>query len=242
MVKLFISFFTLLSFFSNTNITKSNVKDDIIKVNKAYSLKSTYSFNISYSLYKNKYSKTPLETQNGKYIKYYNQQISNVGSIQSVYLEDALIVTDKSSKSMIVSKPQAEMHSFSNSLNIDSMLNANTEAKYLGEINGIKSYYFKINKDLRSEFESITIHIDTNTYFISKISYLLSKASKYHPEDENETAEKMRLDIVFSNINLKPNIVKSKFKTSFYFKKNHGILIGVGNYKSYSIINNLNIQ
>lgn len=232
--------FSFQLFASGSDYSKK-ATEDLNKINDVYKNTAEISMDIKYMVYKSVTDKSPLKTQKGFYRKSGTYFHSSLMGIETIKTEKQKITIDDAAKKMFVYKVTPDEEPGYSNINVEEVLKNYTSVDYTDVGGGKKAYTFGFEK-YNFAYESITIIFHEKTYFLNKIIIVLKpqKEDIHYYGNKTKKApakEKSKLEIEYTDIELKANTDKSVFNESNYFINQKGKPTCTGKYKGYSLFN-----
>lgn len=206
-----------------------------MKINEAYSKFKDLSMNITYKVYLNQKTTVPYETQVGIFKQHGNLRYSKLSNIESIENKDYLLVVDNDDKRIVISNPVKFNPGKITMLNLDSAFRTcSTVVPFTS--GALQGYQLVFKTDVVSAFDKIDLYFNKKTYIVEKLVFYYRQKMKLI-NDDKESAEKPKMEILFSQFNFQNITDVSLFSESKYIEKKKGGYIPVNAYTSYNVIN-----
>jgi hypothetical protein len=228
---IFFGFALISSIFFKTSA--QDAKNDITKINKAYTDLLSFSENITYTLYSDFTSLIPNSTEKGVLVKSGNNQYMKISSTEIITAENYQLVIESDNKIIMYgNKPAASKET--NAVDLDKTLKLCNTVTLL-EINGKdKGYKFEFAKGTFDEYAAVSVWFDTTNYLLSKITLYYNST----PEEYEGLTTKPRMDITYSDISVTVSLPSSTFAVETYLSEVNGTVMLNDKYQNYRFIDN----
>lgn len=226
----------ILIFFQLLTGKTQNAKEDILKINEAYSKFTDLSMSITYNLYANFSATKTSETETGLYKQFGKLRYNKLKNIESIQNKEYLIVIDNEDKKIVIGNPVRFDYKKVTMIDLDSIFKSCSNIKLIDNIPEQKGYKLSFKPDIVSEHDAIELYFNRKTYLVEKLVFYYRRKIRVNENDENSPKEKPRLEIVFSKFNFHPEKDNNLFLEASYFEKNKNKYYPVKKYVEYEII------
>lgn len=223
-------FFLILSFKRLYSQDIKTVKDLFNKVEQAYNQRSSYSYDLEYTLYQNASSKKVVETYKGMVLKTQNGTYQKVGHVEFVDFGDQNVMLNHNDKIFQVS-------SVSNK-NYPMILKMYLEMFSVHDLKEQAGTYIcsLSNTQLRpTAFQSVVIYINKNDYSIKKQEFFFMGKKEFTKDEKPISLSDPKLEITFVSRKInQATDVRLTQKSSYFTIKNNQI-VSSNQYKTYKL-------
>lgn len=233
MIKYCISFFICIMAM-NTN--SQNAKQDVLKINEAYSKFNDLSMSITYNVYANAASSIPAESETGSFKQHGSLRYSRIKEIESLQNKEYLVVVDNEEKIIVVGNPVKFNPKKITLLDLDTAFAKCSSVKFIDNNTGQKGYKLMFKQNIVSEFDAIDLYFNKKSFLVEKMVFYYREKIKINEEDENAVKEKPKLEIIFSNMNFKTIADINFFSEARFIEKKKGKYYPVSAYNQYNLI------
>lgn len=221
-------------------VQAQNVAEDIRRINAALLKTEQLSFEMTYNVFPDSSSKSPMQTENGKWLKKGSSQYHLLGNIETVRkMGELQLVIDHENKMAVVSAaPQVDgdgnMNSFMGIGSMEALLEQCQSIKYR-EINGMSVAYDLF--PVASEFSKITVVFDRKLFLPLKFMLQYANPVTLVESEEGQTIIP-RIEIDFKNTRNTNDVSKLTDINNYILRKGNSYVL-VGPYKDYRLNNYL---
>lgn len=220
----------------SSTLSAQNAKSDIQKINQVFIAQNEFAISMAYNLYANYSSGVVYSTEKGEVERSGQKEYSKLASIETVINDKYAVVIDNMAKAIMVQKAEKMKQKNVLPISLDTIIKYCKSIEYQKTSSDIGEYTLKMGF---SDYQQIDIYFNTKTFLLTKLVLYSKKAKKLDENDAKLKKEKPRLEIVFAEINLKPEIAPSVFSEATYITISGNTITGNGKYKNYKIINGL---
>lgn len=218
-----------LSVNSKLSDDKKDLREQLIKTKDFYDNLSKVSFDLEYSLYKNYSTQIKYQGMSGFYRKSLNNYHSSVLGIITIQNDDAKMVIDTTSRTIIVQDVDSSLDINLLNLSLDEVISKVTSIKKW-EVGDIKAF--------KMDFAAAYNNFSAITFFVNKDNSLHKLVLYFSSlQDIEGKREKPRVEIYYRNIDKKPKFSRQEFKFSEFVTESSGKYTLTNNYKGFSLYN-----
>lgn len=218
------------------NAHSQNVKEDVMKINEAYSKFIDLSMNITYNVYANAASTLPAESETGSFKQHGNLRYSRIKEIESLQNKEYLVVVDNEEKIIVVGNPVKFNPGKITLLDLDTAFAKCSSVKFMDNNASQKGYKLMFKTNIVSEFDAIDLYFNKKSFLVERMVFYYRERIKINEADENSVKEKPRLEIIFSNMNFKTVSDINFFSEARFIEKKKGKYYPVSAYNQYNLI------
>jgi hypothetical protein len=230
-----IFFLTASSGFSQTlnwtDITMEELSDKFIQTNQWYTQNTTYSFDITYDSYENYTTSVPVEEKKGVFVKKDESFFSILMGIVTIQNDQQKITVDSANKYITVNGADK---SISQAVNVNEYLNYLKFSERMSKKDMGNTTIYRVDLGRAAQIKAYELTIDNEGYVVRIVYYYVLPTNGSTPAEKS----KPRLEISFSNINLKPNVNNIDFSGRNYITSDGQKISAASGYQSYKIIDN----
>lgn len=213
-----------------------NAKQDILKINETYSSIKDLSMDITYTVFPSSKSKVALETHTGCFKQHGDMKYSRLKEVEAVHNNNYSLVIDNEDKLIVVANPAKSNMSEITMIDLDKSLSQCASIDFLGTIGSLSGYKLMFKQNVVSEYDAVELYFNKKSFFVEKLVIYYRQKVKLNEEDPNAVKDKPRLEIVFSNTNLKTIADITLFSEERFIEKKKGKYYPTSAYNSYQLI------
>lgn len=224
-----IYFFGLLLIIRTTSADTwaQDAKSDFPKMHQAYNGLTDISIQVTYQVYSDQNSKTPLQTQDGVVRRKGDMLYTKIGGSESIQTKDFIFYANHFEKTIMIDKNRngdPTHHPFME--NSETILSLSKSIEYK-KVNAQVALYFITFSS--SEYESMEVEFNAHTFIISKVVfvYKMKNPEGGHP----------KLEIKYHHYNLKAKNDKNIFDYKNFLVEKNQTLVCHDKFKDYKLIN-----
>ncbi len=210
-----------------------DLKTTLNAAREAYNHHRSLSFNISYSYFEDKTSKSPFKTTTGT-VKLDNQRYRvMLDGVQTLRNESLYIITNNTRKVLMLDSAIAAGGNQFALINIDTLLRIMPNMKYVETDSR--------HNAIRIDYDNDELDITSTELYFSKETGLIDRIIvQYRTVTDGNRKLSPRMVVNYSNMNTAPVFTADEFSASRYVQLNaKGIYMPASAYKAYSFINHL---
>jgi len=223
-------------FILSMNSFGQNAKQDVMKINEAYSKFNDLSMNISYNLYKNYAATSPVETETGSYKQHGSLRYNKLKGTESLQNKEYLIIVDNEDKIIVVSNPVKFNPGKITMVDLDKAFANCSSIQFIDNKTDQNGYKLTFKQNIVSEFDAIDLYFNKKSFLVERIVFYYREKISVNPEDESSLKEKPKLEIIFSNMNFKTISDLTFFSEDRFIEKRQGKYYPVSTLHEYEVI------
>jgi hypothetical protein len=228
----------MLCFLLNITISaQTSYATDIEKINKAYLKNTKLEMSMDYEAFSNYTSKEPVDRQVGVVKRDGDLLYNQLSSMESLHTTKYNIVVDNESKEIAIMAilNSKETPDYSNLLgDIEKFISM---CKSVSEVVvGKQSRELRMIMPEASDYTQVFLTYDVKTYMVRKMVLFFRKEEQV---TDNSPKESPRIEISYTNINLKPKFTKDEFTYERFVVKENSKYIGLGKYMNYNVMSQI---
>lgn len=219
-------------------VDKNEVVNAYQKACNWFSNTSSYSFNMTYTSYKDHYSKEVIETSNGFYKRSTNKFKSEIMGIRTIQNSSVRVVVDSADKLIAITDPGSLTPTMAGT---DQLLEMLSNVKALKKKKSNYDVTYKIDFSKNELFESYEFSVDNNGLLEKLIYYYSEQDDKDFGGDTDDghfpitSKIKPRLEILFSKYQYPIKVSSNDFEIKgILLAENRKVTLNES-YKSYSV-------
>lgn len=218
------------------NANSQNVKQDVLKINEAYSKFNDLSMSIIYNVYANASSSVPAESETGSFKQHGSLRYSRIKEIESLQNKEYLVVVDNEEKVIVVGNPVKFNPKKITMLDLDTAFAKCSSVKFIDNSISQNGYKLMFKPTIVSEFDAIDLYFNKKSFLVEKMVFYYREKIKINEADENSVKEKPKLEVIFSNMNFKTEPDINFFSEGRFIEKKKGKYFPVSAYNQYNLI------
>jgi hypothetical protein len=212
-------------------------KDDFAKINQAYVTNSKMTMKTSYELFQNKETKNVFQKEIGEIKRDGNLQYTKLGDIETIRSKEYNVIVDHEDKNISVLGLSADPNSLDEKtymIDLEKALKSCAKVEFNKENNNQNSYDLELPA---SEYSEIKIIFNSKTFLLEKMVLYYSELQNLEDKQDG-LKERPRLEITYSDIDLRPRFSGSEFTYNKFIEKNGGKLNCKSPFKDYILYDN----
>ena len=213
-----------------------NAKQDILKINEAYSKFSHLSMNITYNLFKNYTANVPFESESGYFQQQGTLRYSKLKEIESLQNKNCLVVIDNEDKLIVVGNPVKFNAKKITLLDLDTALTKCSSVSFIDAGSTLSCYKMSFRQDIVSEFDAIDLYFNKKSFLVEKMVFYYREKIRINEEDETSPKEKPKLEVVFSKMKFDKISDETFYSETRFVEKRKGKYFPVSAYSEYELI------
>ncbi|OFY82814.1 MAG: hypothetical protein A3F72_01645 [Bacteroidetes bacterium RIFCSPLOWO2_12_FULL_35_15] len=217
------------------NVYSQNAKQDMIKINEAYSKFNDLAMNITYNLYPNYTATSPVETETGSFKQHESLRYSKLKGIESLQNKEYLVVVDNEEKLIVVSNPVKFNPGKITMVDLDKAFTNCSSIQFIDNKSALSGYKLTFKETIVSEFDAIDLYFNKKTFLVEKIVFYYREKIRVNEYDESSPKEKPKLEIVFSNMDFKTISDLTFFSENRFIEKRKGKYFPVSIYTNFEV-------